>query len=208
MHDPKRLARDYLLPTRETFWDWADGGEAIESKGGSNTIVFREELREVLSRLDSQGLPRLDMVVLLLAATRDNWSEAESRVRLACMQMESERLSELIIEACDKLEQVHRLPRELRTNTEAKAVLAEMVFEEDRNRTSPEEAEAVVQLLGDRIEEIVHSRHRNLVFAYYKPGLLSSSLRRLKQGLTEFSEERLQLRLATGLDAPPGEAFV
>lgn len=208
MHDAKRLARDYLLPTKDTFWEWADRGEAIVAKGGSNTIVFREELCEILRQLASRGLPRLDMVVLLLAATRANWIESGNRIRLACVQMPFENLSELIVMACRQLDQVHKMPYELRVSTEAKTVLAEMVFQEDRNRTSPEEAEAVVQLLGDSIEEIVDSRHRNLVFALYQPGLLSSVLRRLVHGLDGFSEEKLRLRLETGIDALPSEADV
>ncbi|MGA2258796.1 MAG: hypothetical protein ABSG53_29365, partial [Thermoguttaceae bacterium] len=139
------LARRYLAPFASSSWRWDDGGEVITWIDGP-TIAFRAELEGVVARLAPHGLPPFSAVVLLLAACRDGWREESNRLStlaglVATLQRSEfpEWLGKLFLE----LDAVHAMPAELRTTPSAKAELAEMVFEECRTRTLPEEAEAV-----------------------------------------------------------------
>ena len=66
-------AQRYLLPPHDTFWTWKDEGEVI-AWADDTTIAFRQELLYVLQKLAPEGLPPLGAVILLMAATRDQWS--------------------------------------------------------------------------------------------------------------------------------------
>jgi hypothetical protein len=73
--DSQAIARRYLTPRGDSFWHWADDGMAIAWTDGS-TIIFRPQLEQILSRLATAGLPPLDPLLLLMAATRDAWGDS------------------------------------------------------------------------------------------------------------------------------------
>ena len=74
MDSDLNAAMRYLSSPAGSFWKWDDKGEVVVWTDGS-TIAFREELAAILGRLEPQGLPQIDAVMLLVAATRGYWSE-------------------------------------------------------------------------------------------------------------------------------------
>jgi len=70
--DEAAAVRRYLAPPVSAPWRWDDGGEVIAWLDGQ-TIAFRAEMAEVLTRLARHGLPPFSAVLLLLAACRDGW---------------------------------------------------------------------------------------------------------------------------------------
>ena len=158
MNDDLRITREYLTAPQGAFWSWQERGEVLTWADGK-TIVFREELRHVLARLAPRGLPPFGSVALLLAATRDNWGEApsESGILAGCLRcaVGTEDQSGILNDVIVGLERVHRLDRDLRTHPEAKAALAEIVFEGARERTSGPAADTVVENLRRGIGEVL-----------------------------------------------------
>ena len=73
MDDITQKAFDFFSPGKNNFWRWADQGEIIEWTSGE-TIVYRRELRELLSLFKGKGLPPLEAVLMILDACKDNWN--------------------------------------------------------------------------------------------------------------------------------------
>jgi hypothetical protein len=61
----------YLAPRSRSFWRWADGG-IVEWCDG-RTIVYADELRQVFDHFATIGLPFLDGILLVFAASRESW---------------------------------------------------------------------------------------------------------------------------------------
>ena len=197
-------ALQYLapLPTAETFWQWSSERDALEWLDGP-TIAFRQELLGVLTPLASRGLPPLDVVVLILAACRASWPTDSARLA------ELERALTLRVrtiagkwheDAIRHLQDVHRLPSELRTSLAGKAAIVEMALDRHAVRTTPEEARAILDLLSSagwmREAGFGQSRIKGI-------GQWSIELRGLCDGLRRISEETVRLRMKTGLEVVP-----
>src|SRR5687767_555988 len=116
--------REYLLPAPDTFWEWRDDGEVITWKDGT-TIAFRDELRTVLSWLAPHGLPPLNSIALLLAATHDNWNAGNSRQYLLAGMRHVTLENGILYSAMEGLGRVNDLEPLLRAPVRAKSVLAE-----------------------------------------------------------------------------------
>ena len=210
-------ALDYLCSYRESFWRWREQGDILVWNHGP-TIAFRDEILATLRRLAPRGLPPFRNVVLVLAATRDNWQD--SRVRRPVLSsmpnavsgsdsygMQARRLATKVLE---ELNRVRSLDSELRTSIEAKAALCEIVFDDFRYRTSPKTAEAVLELLENGMGEELHrkwAQHSQMEWTRYHQETLGE-LQGLHAGLGRFDPETLSLRLQTGLDAVPKPAEV
>ncbi|MCA9045394.1 MAG: hypothetical protein KDA69_13795, partial [Planctomycetaceae bacterium] len=74
----KNSGFQYLTPSQNSFWQWAEDGTAIEWCDGK-TIAFRDEIWQVLDRLKYEGFPPFDIVVLVLAMCRAGLSADLSR---------------------------------------------------------------------------------------------------------------------------------
>lgn len=210
-------AYDYLCSYRESFWRWRDQGEVLEWNGGP-TIAFRDEILESLRRLGPQGLPPFRAVILVLAATRDNWHENNvlrdvlSSIPSALSGSDSfgVKARSMVAKVLGELDRVRLLDAELRTPVEAKAALCEIVFEDFWYRTSPETTQAVLQLLEDGLGEELHrtwAHYTQREWTRYHEEILGE-LRGLHAGLSRLEPETLRLRLRTGLDTVPEPADV
>ena len=91
MSDEQRNAQIYLMPPKDTFWEWRDEGEVITWTDG-RTIAFRAELLQVLRCLAPQGLPPISAILILLAAMRENWNDTlgESGILAGCLRTSNE----------------------------------------------------------------------------------------------------------------------
>ena len=185
-------------PPAKWFWQWYDDGEVIAWSGGA-TIAFRRELIRVLERLAPRGLPSLDVVVLILAACRGTWRESSSELStlVGTLAHAGRRtFPECLSSVLADLDAVAELPSELRTGAEAEAVLAELILEESRHRTTPAAAEAVLSVLRRTTDG--YSFHAGGTWWQWDD--LLRDLRILERGLARVDAATLGLRLRTGLD--------
>lgn len=200
-------ARSYLSPAQATFWQWKEGGEVVAWNDG-RTIAFRNELLEVLRRLAPGGLPPLGSVLLLLAATRDNWQEAAASQTVAAVISDSQlgilEQVDTLQEVLEGLEQISRLPAELRSELAAKCTIAEMAFEGARGRGAEATAREVVELLDDKLSDEV--RQRSSARLARQSRELMRALHELRPGLARVQPAALRLRMKTGLDELPQAA--
>jgi hypothetical protein len=199
-------ARDYLLSAADTFWEWRESGEVATWKNG-RTIAFREELRSILSWLAPNGLPSLDSIVLLLAATHDAW-DANSDEARALMKLFDEPKMPLIVDVLKGLSQVRVLDTALRTPVRSKAVLAEVVLERCRRPAEPELAMSIVESMNRGLGELVMGPDIVSKTWGYAPLLLLRDMADMLPALQRLDAEKLRMRLATGLDEPPEAAKV
>jgi hypothetical protein len=198
--------REYLIPAPDTFWEWRESGEVVTWKNG-RTIAFREELRAVLSWLAPNGLPRLNSVVLLLAATHDAWDANcdEARALIKPFQMPNLLKASEVLKGLSK---VRVLETDLRTPVRSKAVLAEMVLEKCRKSVEPEVAVSVVEAMNRGLGELITPRDTDAESRGYGPILLFHDMVDMLPGLQQLDAEKLRLRLATGLESLPEPAPV
>ena len=63
------VAASWLIPATDEPWRWEEDESAVVWSDGA-TVVFREELAQIVEHLAPTGLPNAGAVMLLLAATR------------------------------------------------------------------------------------------------------------------------------------------
>jgi hypothetical protein len=192
-------ARRYLAPWADSPWRWDGEGQVVEWSDGT-TVAFRPELEAILRRLAPRGLPPMNALVLLLAACRETWPEMAGRFVANLGYMASVERSNVPAWLSDVLRQlgaVHALPAELRNAPEAKALLAEMVFE---NWPNPLPAMAATMVVGG----LATSTDAGMLAARDRRprtlGDLMDELRPLRDGLAKVDADALRLRRQTGLD--------
>lgn len=192
--------RRYLGPPLISFWDWRDHGDVISWDNTSTTLVFREELYVLLSRLAPRGLPPLGAVLLILAALRSHWPERKAErdyLHILKDTDDQQSNSETIDSLFSRLNTVFELFHTELPQSEQKAELLAMVFETCSHRTSPIEAAGILRVLE---EERLPSMYRPRGRQPSAPAFLENAYCLLEQfrslDLTSFS-----LRSKTGLDS-------
>ncbi|MBN71785.1 MAG: hypothetical protein CME32_21190 [Gimesia sp.] len=209
MSDFSKDIRKYLIPSRDAFWKWTDAGEVIAWQDGS-TILFRQELEEILSHLAPQGLPPFDLLLILLAGMRDpihDLERLEAQVKdfasLSPVVSRTEALSSTqgILES--GLKKVQELPGELRSRPQGKALIAEYVFDFSSQRTSPELARAIVDEVSSGLEEVIFDPILESIQGKLSQRLTLKEVSHFLNGLAQLDTEKLRLRETTGLDELP-----
>ncbi len=218
MTDELKIARNYLIPPQDAFWEWQDKGDVITWADG-RTITFRLELAQVLNRLAPDGLPPLGAILLLLAATRDSWGEVpnESGILAGCLKSSGKAWKNVdaLYDVIEGLERVRQLEPELRSTPEAKSNLSEVIFERSAGRTSADEAAIITRHLYRSLDEVIsapaeagewQSHGPNVLSRELGPSVLLREFRCLQSGLNRVDPEILRLRRETGLDTVPHPA--
>jgi hypothetical protein len=217
------LATGYLSPSTDSLWRWSGDGDVLTWTDGT-TIAFRQEVEHVIERLAPHGLPPFGAVAMLLAACRDGWEQspgrdafvryaavfsqwrtgAEAGTRLHASQLVFQRVAKGIEQVVQGLDVVGRFAPENRQPKEAKAALAEAVFEVSKTkRLSPEESAMVARALA----EGVNAERLTLRFSSAEAlREFADDADALREGLPLLSEQSLALRRKTGLDEVPTEA--
>ncbi len=205
----------YLAPHARAFWKLDERGEAFTWHNGK-TILFCQELAGILRALGERPLPPLSAILLLTAATRDNWSELKAealeQLHLALGRATlrhhlsagtTTRFAEQWKALFAGLDKVHQLPDELRSSPKAKAeLLASMAEGAGRNHSSAT-AVSVLALLergGHLHEPPVDDSADDSSAAFLQ---LLRGYNWLHVGLLKIDAEKLALRCSTGLDALP-----
>jgi hypothetical protein len=192
-------ARRYLAPKNASLWRWdSSGPEAIVwAEGG--TIVFRDELLPVVTRLSRRGLPPMNALVWLLAACRSGWPAASRNILAklgALVAVERGEIPGWLPQLLTQLDAVHTLPDDLRT-PEAKAELAMLAFEGSRPHVVQADAFRVARMLVEQYSP------RMVEALGGPPGDIRdvlADLRLLHEGLKKFDPETFRLRYRTGLE--------
>ena len=197
----------YLNQPPDSFWQWTDDGGAIQWVDGS-TIIFTAELLTILqhqSAQETRGLPPLEAVILLVAATRENWSHGrtdfseDSRHRLLVKVLGGKNASQRT-KVLAELDRIHTLDDDVRINLEAKKWLAEYVFRRSV-RTSAVIATEVLRLLGGVEEAFWIRKQGSPVVAADES--LSASFNALYVGLDQITSEKIRLLRDTGIEEIP-----
>jgi len=206
------LIREYLRSAPDTFWEWGEGGDVITWKDG-RTIAFRDELRTVLAWLAPQGLPSLDSIALLLAATHDSWDANRDDTGILLLNILDSFLSSpqqraLLQDVLSGLDRVRQLDSELRMPVRSKAVLTEVVLSRCRKLAEPDVATSIVEAIRRGLGELLAPPEVDIQSRGYGPVLLLRDMADMLHGLRQLDADKLRLRLDTGLEELPGRAEV
>lgn len=201
MADDRDIAIRYLKAPHSAYWKWGDSGEVITWLDG-RTIAFRAELAQVLSGLTPFGLPPLGAVLLLIAATRENWQRQEVIDGILQTAWKAV-MNDDFYSAIDKLGTVRQLPTDLRSSAQSKVTLAQLVFEEAPYRTSPADAQVIVEALNRQLDEAILRTGLTDDRWLSDPNWLPGDVACLRAGLRHLTPHALVARRETGLDHLP-----
>lgn len=200
--------REYFDASNDSFWEWRDDGKTITWRDGK-TIAFSEELAFVLACLAEEGLPRLGSVLLLIAATRDNWgangSEAGLLIGLLATTEREDSQSDgvgLLERTLDGLHRVRQLDSSLRSPLQAKASLAEYVFQDRTPAVPPAHSAVVTDAIRPGLMGLLGSGETTETIGY-GPITLLQDLAGIASRLERVNPEAVELRLRTGVADVP-----
>ncbi len=144
--DSASLVSQYWIPQSQLFWKW-DWDSLTAGKETSipnvlwsegPTLCLGQELEKVLNGLASTGAPPLTIILLILAATRDDRTQLMEGAGSRALQYWKEdcQLSHEQIESITSgLSAIQRLPRKLRIDAPAKIHLLQCLFPKDTCHT-------------------------------------------------------------------------
>lgn len=208
MNTDIEVAKNYLLPPERSFWKWDDDGEVITLKSGA-TVVFREELAQILQRLGSQGLPPLASVLLVLASTRDRCyisvGDVLATIGWPRPTEKMNRLVESLFVDPDGIGKLRKLSPDLKNSIEAKVNLCQIIFENTTSVVDGEQTKCIVQYLRDGLHEVLaDSRTSNSPINR----IVLDDLRQLRSSMDAVDPQTLALRQETSLDTLPEAAEI
>ena len=192
----------YLGQFSPSFWEWTASGDALVWTEGT-TIVFRDELEELLARLAHQGLPSLSAIALALAACREGYAEPAKLVAQNLLsRIEDEQRAAFearLIVAYQAMKAIAALPAHLRQGLDAKTVLLEAVLAGAERRLTPGQAERIVAGLA---EGVVPAKPDGLSIEWSPPSMfeLAADLAALHAGAMALDAEVLERRLRSGVE--------
>jgi hypothetical protein len=196
-------AQNYLLPQQHSFWEW-NGEELSIPWIDGLTISFADELALVLDCFRLQGLPRLDLVLLLIAATRDSWSLTDANSLRYRSLVECCTVSKLSVDETSHLIEllngVRSLSQDVRRDLTARVALCEMCLEGAIPRCTGQDIEIVLSGLRQQLADVPSRAIVYLPSTDFDDWQLD--LRSLARGLERFDETKLLHRIKTGLKQP------
>ena len=204
-------ALNYLTAPANVCWRWADQGTVLVWSDGS-TIAFREEIAAVLQQLAPGKLPPFPAVALLLAACRGKLpelvdiigkSKLAAEAKDSLLKVTRHQLAVQVEAMLTELQKVTQLPTELITGLEAKALLAEIVFETARVERQID-PEPILSGLNGPFHDHVLNVNQTGVVGWSVDQV--AHLMIVARGLKAQTAETLRLRMQTGLEALPGPA--
>ena len=184
-HATETSAIAWLRPEPDACWGWDAACEVIVWKDGT-TLLFREELAQIVERLMPAKVPPAGLLFLLLAAAKGkipptHWSDGDKAESLHFLTM------------------LAQLPQNLLSGVPAKTHLIEY-FTGGLPGIPPHQAAAVLADLREGLP-LLH-----LLRESSGPPMLGLYLRWLNPALCSMDIDALRHRLETGFDAAPGPA--
>lgn len=199
----------YLTPDWNTFWDWNAAGEAVVW-WNDQTLALYEELDLLLREMRPRGLPRFEELLLVLAATRRTWSEAEGQASFFLGKIDDLDpqgwkdfpIFQWLKPLLNGLNGVQKVARRAGYGAEVSRSLVAHVFANAGDALDEKEAgeleaafgKGEVSLWAQRRDRVRHGSSRN------PPLALLQTVRNLVELLEDFdSEMDLELLMRTGL---------
>ena len=196
------LVNRYFACEQQVFWRWTEDASVVEWRNGA-TIVFREELRHVLTALAPGGLPPFGAILLLLSACRPDWRQRSGGPGILSGMLRGDDQLPLLEDVLRCLDLVSRSMPEAAEGPAGKALLATLTFEESGGRHSIEDSQRLLRAFeSGELDEILCLSPD---VAEYD---LLADLKRLRAGLGSVSLAEFKDRARTGLDAQPDDPDV
>ncbi len=184
--DKEAFAIGWLQPEPDAGWSWDEACEVVLWDDGS-TLLFREELAQMIERLLPNKVPaKASLLFLLLAAAKGKLPDHAG-------------LEPELLPALELLGGLAKWPTDLSTGVAAKAHLVEY-FTESLPCLLVSQAKAVLSVLRGGLP-ILH-----LLPDISSPPLLATCLRQLEPALRKAEAKGMLLRLSIGLDVLPEAA--
>ncbi len=192
------IAHNYFTPAMDSFWEWSDEGEVLTWTNGK-TILFKQELIEILTHLAPRGLPPLETLLILMAATRNHLQEDEL---LNIRDLVSTKLShDLTI----SFKHVQQISSEIRSSLNGKTLIAEITFESSTTRGSVDDANLIIDSLKAGLGE-AEVNPSSVTLNIYLDEMIGATIKELADlilGIKQLDTEKIKLRQLTGLDELP-----
>lgn len=193
----------YLSQREHTFWRWASNDRCVQWQNGT-TIAFAKELSHLLERFQERGLPRLDCILLVMAALRKSWNcfhvNADQDRTLLSFLKGSMLNDSIAFQLIQQLDRLNEIARKLNDSSVNRAILAEMILETLPIRCEASDTHHVVQSLRETCDGFVLNELR--IVPSEKLYLWRLDLAHLLKVLEGFSEQSIRSRIASGVDGP------
>lgn len=192
---------NFAIPPDDHFWKWSDGCDAIEWADG-RTLALWPEVHTVIGYLGAEkGIPPLGTMLLILAACRGDWpsqralnhATVRSVMGIPARGPIPTEIAEVLITGLD---QIHKLPQDLRGSLAAKCHLMATLFEGGAHCLLRRDSELVLRDLS--IFGLFDAEN-------HKPEMTAKArflrdIRALKTGLARHDAASLESLLRTGLE--------
>lgn len=142
----KHILTRYFQSYKNDFWQYEEMGKLI-SVPNSNTIGYSQLiLGEIVPNIAAQGLPRFSSLLLAVIATNTNYESTLDEI-LKIMQFSNKDI-EYSQEGFQLLENLHRLPNELKIGKQ-RIELFRILFENSHNSLKRTKSEHIQSQLSD-----------------------------------------------------------
>ncbi|WP_153796013.1 hypothetical protein [Foetidibacter luteolus] len=192
------------------FWQWAEGGEIIEWKNGA-TICYRDDLLQLLKKIQVKETPSLSAVLLLLSCCNDNFHASGGRGILAGMLAgfnsgregkygtTKEILQHHLYQALKFMDIVAALPPDLRKGRH-RIHLCHEIFSPGTFSISEPPLKAIAEELDSGMVDKLAFTQTSAV----RSDAFKKDLEYLSKALQQYNTaEHLEMRLRTGLNQLP-----
>ncbi len=207
-------ALDYFSAPKNYFWKWADNGQVIEWIGGP-TICYREDLQNILRDLSEDGIPPLGSLLLVLAASNNDWwnhpPEAKNLREIINAAAQSSRLipvskktlDDMLDPVSDFLKVISGLPAEYKTGEKRIRLLQTVFSKYDHVNLPPRISKNIVsEFISGNLDEAI--AEDNFVLSGEK---IQSDLNPLVLAGKNFpTSYLLELKIRTGVSTIPEPA--
>lgn len=129
---------DYFRYTQDYFWKWEDDGEVIGINGGS-TIVYTEELIQILDAVSIHGLPSFGSILLAIIATNSTLDNSMNYIQVLFKKISENHIKNNIWiqntleESLNFLTILHNLPEQIK-HKKTRHYLLQILFKDSHNR--------------------------------------------------------------------------
>ena len=136
---------DYIQVGVDTFWQWEDQGEVLTIIGG-NTVVYTNQLMQILELLSEQGLPVLGSLVLVLVATHPERHTMLADIKQRWLQTDQSSTRLEYTDAMAFLQQIAYLPPVFHTGKN-RFLLLQTIFQKAHNTINSRRSKQILNTL-------------------------------------------------------------
>jgi hypothetical protein len=157
----------YAWPDSGSFWQWSRDADAVNWHDGS-TLALYQEIESVLRRLQPNGWPPFEQLLLLIAASRRSWNGDGARSLSGYLEVmellgwDASTFQPLRIKMFDALAKAHALAANAGFEPGTAGIISEMAFAQNREGADAETAGALLSLFRNGTAA-VYLRQKSMV---------------------------------------------